>query len=207
VRGRGYADLPTVTDPARVDGRHERSKRTHAAIVSALTELLDEGHVEITAPEIAQRAGVALRSIGQHFASREDLLLAVARHHAERLAAGTVDPDGTLEDRIERFVAQRARVLETSRTMRRAAALVEPRSPTVARALEETAEQRRRDAARVFAREIAAAGEPCEAERAVALVTSGRAWDALRGELGLGVRAARAQVAYLLRSLLRRGRR
>ena len=193
-----------MTDPARVDGRRERSKRTHAAIVSALTELLDEGHVEITAPEIARRAGVAVRSIGQHFASREELLLAVARHHADRLASGPVDPGGALDDRIERFVAQRARVLETSRTMRRAAALVEPRSPTVARALGDAAQERRRDAARVFAREIGASTEPRETERAVALVTSGRAWDALRGELRLGVKAARAQVAYLLRSLLRR---
>ena len=80
---RGDALVPTVSakaaQPAKIDGRHERTKRTRAAIVGALTELLDEGRIEPTAVEIAERASVAVRSIGQHFASREELLLACLR--------------------------------------------------------------------------------------------------------------------------------
>jgi AcrR family transcriptional regulator len=192
-----------VNETERPDGRRERTKRTRAAIVEALTQLIDEGRVELTGAEIAERAGVAVRSIGQHFASREELLLAVAEHHASRIDADPVDASGPFDARLEQFVIQRTRVLERSRPMRRAGAQMEGRSPAVALALDRAARRRREEAARVFATEIEAAASPREAERSVALVTSGRAWDTLRVELGLGERAARAQVALLLRTVLR----
>ena len=188
----------------KVDGRRERSKRTRAAIVGALTALLDEGRIGPTAVDIAKRAGVAVRSIGQHFASREELLLAVAAHHAGRLEHGPVDAKMPLAHRVDLFASQRARELEASRAMRGAAAVVLARSPGVARALHVAAERRRAETARVFASEIAASSEPRAAERSLALVTSGRAWDALRTELGLGTKAARDQLVILLRSALGR---
>jgi AcrR family transcriptional regulator len=195
-------DETTAAAPPKVDGRRERTKRTRAAIVGALTALLDEGRIEPTAAEIAGRAGVAVRSIAQHFASREELLLAVAEHHARRLAHAPIDAAGTFEERVDELVAARSKSLEASIAMRRAAAVVLGRSPAVARALEKAARERRDETARVFARELAAARDPAAAERAVALATSGRAWDALRGEMGLGVKAARDQMAFALRAAL-----
>ena len=174
----------------KVDGRRERSKRTHAAIVEALTQLLDEGRIEPTAVEIAERAGVAVRSIAQH--------------HTHRLEHETVDPRAPLARRLEAFVAERSRELESSRAMRGAAAVVLQRSPSVAEALQRVAERRRAETARVFAVEIAAGADPKATERSVALVTSGRAWDALRAEMGLGVKAARDQLAATLHDLLGR---
>jgi len=191
-----------MTEPPKVDGRRERTKRTRAAIVTALTELLDEGRIEPTAAQIAERAGVAVRSIAQHFASREELLLAVARHHSERLAHPPVARQGSFDERLEAFVAARARSLEASAAMRRAAAVVLGRSPAVAHALEEAAKERRKESSSLFAVEIAAAGEPAAVEREVALVSSGRAWDVLRGEMALGMKAAREQLAFMLRSTL-----
>jgi AcrR family transcriptional regulator len=191
-------------NPEKVDGRRERSKRTHAAIVLALTELLDEGRIEPTAVEIAARAGVAVRSIAQHFASREALLLAVAQHHTHRLEHEAVDAKAPFSARLQSFVAGRAKELESSRAMRGAAAVVLARSPAVAHALQKVAERRRTEGARVFAPEIAAASDPKAIERSVALVTSGRAWDALRVELGLGVKAARDQMSATLQTILER---
>lgn len=190
----------------KVDGRRERSKRTRAAIVAALTELLDEGRIEPTAADVAKRAGVAVRSIAQHFATREELLLAVAAHHSQRLEHddGTLDGGETFEQRLDRFVAARARELESSRAMRGAAAVVQARSPAVAHALQRVAERRRAEAARVFAAEIGRASDPKATERTVALLTSGRAWDALRTEMRLGQKAARDQLAMSLRSALLR---
>jgi len=193
-----------VTEPPKVDGRRERTKRTRAAIVGALTDLLDEGRIEPTAAQIAARAGVAVRSIAQHFASREELLLAVAQHHTERLAHTPVDRRGSLEERIEAFVAARARSLEASAAMRRAAAVVLGRSPAVAHALEEAARERRKETSKLFAAEIAATEDAPAVERAVALVSSGRAWDVLRGEMALGTKGAREQLAFMLRAALRR---
>jgi TetR/AcrR family transcriptional regulator of autoinduction and epiphytic fitness len=195
--------LAPATAP-KVDGRRERSKRTRAAIVGALTSLLDEGRIEPTAVDIAKRAGVAVRSIAQHFASREELLLAVAAHHTQRLAHEPIDAKQPLASRIEAFVTERARELEASRAMRGAAAVVLARSPGVARALHVAAERRRTETARVFATEIAASADSRATERSLALVTSGRAWDALRTELGMGTKAARDQLVVLLRSVLGR---
>ena len=191
-------------EAVKVDGRRERSKRTRAAIVDALVALLDEGRIEPTAPDIAARAGVAVRSIGQHFASREELLLAVADLHAGRLAREPIDARAPFEERLERLLQERSRELEGSRAMRAAAAVVLRRSPGVAAALQQVAEQRRAETARVFAREISATREPTLAERSVALVTSGRAWDALRTDLGLSPRGAREQLAAALLAVLGR---
>jgi AcrR family transcriptional regulator len=195
--------------PEKIDGRRERTKRTRAAIVAALTELLDEGRIEPTAAEIAERASVAVRSIGQHFASREELLLAVAEHHASRLArpeldAKAVDVTATFEERIESFVRKRVRVLEASRMMRGAAAVVMARSPAVAKALERVASQRRAETAHLFASEIAESADPEATERAVALLTSGRSWDALRGELDLSQKSSQRQLTSMLKTILAR---
>lgn len=190
----------------KVDGRRERSKRTRAAIVSALTELLDQGRIEPTAADIAKRAGVAVRSIAQHFATREDLLLAVAAHHSERLEHenGVLDGGAAFDERLDRFVTARSRELEASRAMRGAAAVVLARSPSVADALQRVAERRRAETARIFATEIARASDPKATELTVALITSGRAWDALRTEMRLGQKAARDQLAMSLRWALLR---
>jgi hypothetical protein len=128
----------------------------------------------------------------------------VAQHHTRRLEHPSVDVRAPLARRLEAFVAERARELEASRAMRGAAAVVLARSPGVAQALQRVAERRRAETARVFATEIAASVDPRATERSVALVTSGRAWDALRVELGLGVKAAREQLAAVLQSVLGR---
>jgi TetR/AcrR family transcriptional regulator of autoinduction and epiphytic fitness len=195
--------VPAVAE--KVDGRRERTKRTRAAIVEALTALLDEGRIEPTAAVIAERAGVAVRSIAQHFSSREELLLAVAEHHTQRLprARAGEDAGGTFDERLARFVAKRARELEVSRAMRGAAAVVLADSPAVARALETVAKGRRKETAETFAEEIARQPDAMAAERTLALVTSGRAWDAMRAELGLGVKGARDQLATMVRRALR----
>jgi len=195
---------PLIPKSSKPDGRRERTKHTHAAIVVALTELLDEGRIEPTAAEIAERAGVALRSIGQHFSSREELLLAVAEYNAARFPQARLDVNASFEDRLSAFVKDRAKTLEASRPMRQAAAAVAARSPSVAVAVRRTADERHAVTTRLFAREIAEAEDPEATDRAVALLTSGRAWDSLRGDMGLGTNAARQQLTFTLRALLHR---
>jgi AcrR family transcriptional regulator len=194
--------MPAVA--VKLDGRRERTKRTRAAIVEALTALLDEGRIEPTAAEIALRAGVAVRSIAQHFASREELLLAVSEHHATRLGHAAIDPGAPFEERLARFLTERGRALEASRAMRGAAAVVIAHSPSVARALERVAKGRRRETAEIFAAEIALQADPEAVERTLALVTSGRAWDAMRIELGLAVKGAKEQMGTMVRGILGR---
>src|SRR5690349_2139340 len=110
--------LPHDDDEERVDGRRLRGQKTRGAIVQALLDLIEEGNPEPPAREIAERAGIAIRSIRQHFETREELLLAVAELHAERLGAAREDiaddASLSLEDRIDRFTQSRAKELEAS---------------------------------------------------------------------------------------------
>src|SRR5438309_12111230 len=105
-----------------IDGRTARAQRTRQAVVEALLSLLQEGDMRPTAPRIAERAGVSLRSVFQHFADREALLFAVADQQLLELRKMTrrLSGDGPLAERIDAFVKQRCRVLEAIAPVRRA---------------------------------------------------------------------------------------
>lgn len=174
----------------RIDGRTARAHRTRAAILDALLDLIEEGSPQPTALEVATRADVALRSIRQHFESRESLFLAASQRHAERMAAEAGPAPtarGTTRDRIARFVDARARELEASSALRRSATLREATSAALTAALRGPARDRRREVERVFARELGAIADGrarASLLDALDLVAGGRAWDALRRDLG-----------------------
>lgn len=196
----------TIEEPKQ-DGRHARAARTHQAIVSALLDLADEGELAPTAQAIATRAKVALRSIRQHFPTREELFVAAAEEHARRVAQAkpTELPAATsLSERISRFVAARARQLEGSSALRRAAALVEPKSPTVRQSMRSLGKIRRREVESTFAPELA---ELPRAERETAIdaldvATNGKTWDTLRYDMSLSQTAAANVVKLLVGNVL-----
>jgi AcrR family transcriptional regulator len=193
-------------DVTPLDGRVARSRRTRAAIVEALVALLEEGNPQPTVEEIASRAGVAPRTVFQHYADREALFAAVSAYREARLQElmGQIDPDASLAERIEQVVAQRARVYEWIACVRRGALLMEPFSPAVHESLESFRAAKRDELARVFATELAARDG---AERAALVAALGAAgswssWDALRAQQGLSVEHASAALAVALRALL-----
>ncbi len=208
ARSAGPANPPrAVTGAPRVDGRTARAHRTRAAILDALLDLIEEGSPQPTALEVATRADVALRSIRQHFESRESLFLAASARHAERMAvdAGPAPTArGTTNERVARFVEARARELEASSALRRSATLRETTSAALTAALRGPARDRRRETERVFAREL---GEITDARAraslldAIDLVTGGRAWDALRRDLGRSRAEAERVMATALLAL------
>src|SRR3954467_3230012 len=57
------------------DGRAARSVRTRRAIVDAMRALHHEGDLRPTAPPVADRAGVSVRTVWQHFDDLEALLV------------------------------------------------------------------------------------------------------------------------------------
>jgi AcrR family transcriptional regulator len=193
-----------VAEP-RPDGRRLRAVRTRAAIVAALYDLVRDGDPAPTAATIAKRAGVALRSIGQHFPSRETLLAAVAEHH---LAAVGKPPEliteGPRPARIRSFVRARAEDLERTIPMRRAIAAMPAPSEAIRSQLAVVLERRRAELALVFAAELEA--HPADARRRLLdrldLVSSGPAWDLLRQQQGHAVRSAATELATLLAAVL-----
>ncbi|MBI5106967.1 MAG: TetR/AcrR family transcriptional regulator [Solirubrobacterales bacterium] len=198
-----------AVDPGSVthmDGRAARSARTRAAIADALLALLDEGNVQPTVEEIALRAGVAPRTVFQHYADRDALFAAIGELQAERIAPlfDHIDQSGSLDDRLDAVVAQRTRIYETIAPVRRAALLQEPFSEQAHERLAAFRAAKRLDLERIFAREIGArpAGEQPLLRAALGAAASWSSWDALRSQQGLEPDSAAVVLRRMLHALL-----
>jgi AcrR family transcriptional regulator len=191
---------------ARVDGRLARSQRTRAAIAEALLALLDSGNVQPTVEEIALGAGVAPRTVFQHFPDREALFTEVGERQARRIAPliERLPSGGSLDERLDALIDQRARVYEAIASVRRAALLMEPFSEGTRDALESFRDLKRRQVQRLFAPELALRPQDERALlcAALAATASWSAWDALRTQQGLDAAAAAAAMRRTLRALL-----
>src|SRR4051794_23912967 len=115
------------------DGRAARSARTRRAIVDALRALHHEGDLRPTAPRVAERAGVSLRTVWQHFNDLESLLVEAGRRDFEIAFdfVTTIEESAPLRSRLEQLVRQRARMYEAMAPVWRAARLQEPFSPAI----------------------------------------------------------------------------
>jgi TetR/AcrR family transcriptional regulator, regulator of autoinduction and epiphytic fitness len=166
------------------DGRAARAARTRDAIVDATVALVESGDLRPTAPRIAERAGVSVRSVFQHFDDLPSLYTAVVQRVVERLAAvvAPTDAGGPLDGRIVDLVEHRAALFEAVTPFRRAAAVHGPFAREIRDAVAQGASFLREEVATVFARELAAA--PAAARRelldALAATSSWAMWDTLR---------------------------
>src|SRR6202167_1781462 len=105
----GPLGQPT-SDSEPADGRAARSLRSRRAIVDAMRALHAEAYLRPTAPRVAERAGVSVRTVWQQFADMETLLVEADRRDNEILRSlmKQIDPDQPLAARIELFTGQRA---------------------------------------------------------------------------------------------------
>ncbi len=175
-------------------------------MVEALIGLLEEGDVQPTTAVIAARAGVAERTIFQHFPDRDALFLAVDARQTERLTAmwEPVARTGRFEDRLDAFVEQRARILEVVTPVRRGALLMEPFSEAVSEGLAGFRKLKRREADRVFELELDAlpVRERQTTVAALGAAVSWSSWEELRRHQGLSVERARAAMRRAVAALL-----
>lgn len=193
----------------RVDGRLARSARTRAAVIDALLGLHLEGDLSPTAGRVAERAGVALRTVYGHFADLESLYaeagqraMAQVRDVAIAFTAGWADDPGRLplEVRARRFAEARAVVLEWLLPITRAAALREGLSPQMQRNREQFVALGDSEVRTLFAPELARLA-PARAVRAVHVVhvvAGGPAWAALRQDRRLEPPVAAALLGDLV---------
>lgn len=186
------------------DGRAARALRTRNAVVDALLDLIDEGHIRPSAAEVAHRAGVSLRSVYQHFDDLETLFRVAAERHQERYAHLEPLPALPLEvrPRIHAFVAHRARWMEAISPMARAAALQAPFSEGVAGRLAARRRGYRGTLAATFAVELDRAADPNQLLHALEMATTWTSWESLRASQGLAPDAAAAVMELTLRRLL-----
>lgn len=187
------------------DGRVRRGERNRDALVEALLGLLDDGITKPTAREVAERAGVSLRTVFAHFDDVESLYAAIAIRQRERLAPlfEPIDPSGSDDHRVEALVAQRVELFEQIAPVRRASVLLAPDSPELTRRLAEVSRALRGQVADCFGPELAAAGRRRgDLLAALDVAASWETWDGLRRGQGLSVVAARRTLRLLLSRLL-----
>jgi len=173
-----------VSESEPADGRAARSHRSRRAIIDAMRALHAEGDLRPTAPRVAERAGVSLRTVWQQFADMETLLVEANRRDDEivRSLVERIDPDQPLAVRVALFTSQRARIFEKMTPTWRAARLAEPFSRELTRHKARTLGIAMVDLETVFAAELTE--------------LAGTFWESLRTELNLDA----GQAGELLRA-------
>lgn len=192
-------------DPVPIDGRTARSQRTRRAIVDACIALIDQGDLRPTAPRVAERAGVSVRSVFQHFDDLEGLFAAVGDRVLERLLGLVlpIDPTIDFERRLPIVVRQRTALLEAITPIRRASAVNAWDSLEVRNRLALGHAYLRLEIESAFARELLTAGpERLEVLNALDAALSWPTWEQLRTTNGLDVDAAVGVVDRLCRATL-----
>lgn len=185
------------------DGRILRGERSRHSIVDALMELVGEGIVKPTVQQVADRAGVGLRSVFRHFNDFERLYAEMDERLSAEVAPALLReaPRGALRERALGLVATRVTVFERIAPYRRAGVVQRWRSPYLA--------ARNRALVRALRTQILAwlpelASAPGERIDALDLWLSFEAWDRLRTDQGLSRERARAVVEHGTLALLGR---
>ena len=192
------------TEPA--DGRAARSHRSRRAIIEAMRALHAEGDPRPTAPRVAERAGVSVRTVWQQFADMETLLVEAIRRDDQILKSllERIEPDQPLAARVNLFVGQRARILEQMTPTWRAAWIHEPFSGQLKRHKDKMLAVAKADLEAVFAPELAGLepGQRQQLADSLHAVSIWSFWESLRAELGLDPAQARQILASTFTALL-----
>jgi len=147
-------------------------------------ELIGEGDIAPTAQQIADRAGVSVRSVYQHFADVEGLYADASSRTLGWLqtSSAEIDPGLPLPRRIDTYALNRATTLETLAPFIRASRLMEPTSAVMR---ENRAAMHRWERSRIsgaFAPELERinAGARSSLLSAIDALCSAEAWEHLR---------------------------
>jgi AcrR family transcriptional regulator len=192
------------------DGRQSRTWRSRRAICEACLDLVQEGILQPSADQVADRAGLSRRSIFHHFDSLAALYDAVVEAALERCAPlrAEIPRSAPLAERVERLAETRARFYEATTPFRRslaAQALVGAASAQALRVARALLRAERDEVAALFAPELAplSAAERAELAEALAAAVSPAAWEHLRTSRALSAARARAVMRRSLAALLR----
>ena len=99
----------------KLDGRHERVRMGKEAAINAIIAMVAEGRVNLTATDIAARAGISERTFTRYFDSIGDLIelsLQQIEPHIKHMLTLEV-PSGDLSSRIKTLVSLRVSLIRT----------------------------------------------------------------------------------------------
>jgi AcrR family transcriptional regulator len=187
--------------PQVLDGRAARSQRSRDRIVDALFELVGEGVLRPTAEQVAERAGVGIRTVFRHFSDMEGLFAAMDARLVEDalpiLQGG--ERRGGLSERARALTARRAAFFERIGPYKRSGTLQRWRSPFL--------QKQNRRLVRVLKADLRdwlpeLAGASPERVDALEMLLSFEAWDRLRSEQRLGAARTAAALEVSVLALL-----
>ena len=194
----------------RLDGRQSRTARSRLAICEACLDLVQEGALQPSADQIAERAGVSRRSIFNHFSDLAELYDAVVEAGMQRCAPlqEEISDREPVARRVDLLAQARSRFLEATAAFTRALtaqALVGPASDQALRVSKDAARRQYQEVERLFQRELQGLPEPERAEvlEAMSAAMSALQWEYLRRRRGNSMPRARAVQKRMLMSILR----
>jgi AcrR family transcriptional regulator len=171
---------------------------------------VQEGALQPSADQIAERAGVSRRSIFNHFSDLAELYDAVVEAGMLRCAPllEEISEREPIARRVDRLAQVRSRFLEATGAFTRALtaqALVGPTAEQALRVTRYTAGLQHQEVERLFQRELEglSAAERAEVLEAMSAAMSSLQWEYLRHRRGNSVPRARAVIRRTLKSILR----
>jgi AcrR family transcriptional regulator len=192
-----------------LDGRQSRTARSRLAICEACLDLVEEGALQPSAEEIAERAGLSRRSIFNHFSDLAELYDAVAEAANQRCAPllKEISDEQPIEHRIEQLVQVRSAFLEAAAPFTRALTaqiLVGPAADQARRLSRDALRLQHQDVERLFRREVAdlPSAERAEVLEALSAAMAPLLWEHLRRSRGNSMSRARGIMKRTLRSIL-----
>ncbi|HWE56246.1 MAG TPA: TetR/AcrR family transcriptional regulator [Acidimicrobiales bacterium] len=187
-----------------MDGRVRRGEINRQAIVDAALALVAEECTMPTAQAIADRAGVAKRSVFHHFPDLDGLFMEAGDTQANRYwpLLQHPDPEARLDARIVAAVEQRSELFEAIGDVRRVALLHEHRSDALAERIRQSRTALRRHLVLALSPELRALDR--SAAEGVHAMASFETWESIRRHQGLSIPVARAAVTSTIESAFER---
>lgn len=101
-----YRRVKTRVSKVKADGRVQRSQRSRQEIINALLGLMKGGNYIPTAQQVADEAGISIRTVFRHFSEMELLYQEVdaACRPTYEAMFENLDYDGSLEERVRRSI-------------------------------------------------------------------------------------------------------
>jgi len=154
------AEPDDVTFPGRaVDGRSAIRDRNRDAVLDAVLDLFSEDNLSPGPEEVAERAGLSVRSVYRYFDDHDALSRAAIERQLERVGPLLLLPaigEGALDERIHQFVEARLRLQAAAGPALRATRIRATFDPVVRDQFEADRARLCRQVERQFAPELSA---------------------------------------------------
>jgi AcrR family transcriptional regulator len=192
-----------IAEAAPGDGRRKRSQSSRARIVAAMLDLVARGDIAPSAVQVAERAGVGLRSVFRHFKDLDALYREMTEAIEVEVLPLMLRPleGATWQERLLTLADRRARIFETIMPYRISANL---RRFESAYLMEDHRRLLRLEAGALDAHLPDAVRADDAAARGLAVILSFSTWCHLRHDQGVPADQARAVVRRLLADALAR---